>query len=93
MASVDLPGAAEVPRHRIKPHELVWFRVERGRNPFDNFNHRDMSKDNTCAREQYAPQDRTRQPQRVALRDCGFGVVEVDQSGWFVEIRALHRIE
>jgi hypothetical protein len=42
---------------------------------------------------EYAPQDRTRQPQRVALRDCGFGVVEVDQSGWFVEIRALHRIE
>jgi hypothetical protein len=26
MASVDLPGAAEVPRHRIKPNKLVWFR-------------------------------------------------------------------
>jgi hypothetical protein len=37
MASVDLSGAAEVPRHRIKPNASVWFRDRRRRNTCDDF--------------------------------------------------------
>jgi len=43
-----------------------------------------MSKDNTCVREQYTPQDseqRAPTANIVTLRNCGFGVVNVDWSG------------